>query len=116
MKGEDTRQRRKEGRARNGERSKQRAKNKARQNESRAVAREPVEEELPIIPEKKAPERKPPMPKPGDESSFSIALQVLFPYLLAGLGMVLAGMVLDVVQVRENLLQSMQGIPGAGTD
>ncbi|KAM5148195.1 solute carrier family 41 member 1-like [Mantella aurantiaca] len=99
MKGEDTRQRRKEGRARNGERAKHRAKNKGKQHESRAPAREMLEEELlPLITEKKPPERKPPMPKPGDESSFSIALQVLLPYLLAGLGMVLAGMVLDVVQ------------------
>ncbi|XP_040214924.1 solute carrier family 41 member 1-like isoform X1 [Rana temporaria] len=100
MKGEETRQRRKEGRAKNTERSKQRAKHKARHNESRAPTREMVEEELlpPVIPEKRPQEKKPPMPKPGDESSFSIALQVLFPYLLAGLGMVLAGLVLDVVQ------------------
>lgn len=100
MKGEETRQRRKEGRAKNGERSKQRAKHKAKHSESRVLTREMVEEELlpPVIPEKRPPERKAPMPKPGDESSFSIALQVLLPYLLAGLGMVLAGMVLDVVQ------------------
>ncbi|XP_068109181.1 solute carrier family 41 member 3 [Hyperolius riggenbachi] len=98
MKGEDSRQRRKEGRAKNGERAKHRGKNKNRQNEGRNIAREVVEEELPLIPEKRPPERKPPMYKPGEESSFSIALQVLFPYLLAGLGMVMAGMVLDVVQ------------------
>ncbi|KAM4721205.1 solute carrier family 41 member 1-like [Rhinophrynus dorsalis] len=97
MKGEDTRQRKKEGRARNGERSKQRVKNKSKQNESKAVTRE-VQEEIPLIPEKRPPEKRAPMPKPGEESSFSIALQVLFPYLLAGLGMVFAGMVLDVVQ------------------
>ncbi|XP_075177655.1 solute carrier family 41 member 1-like isoform X1 [Anomaloglossus baeobatrachus] len=99
MKGEETRQRRKEGRAKNGERSKHRGKNKAKQNENRAVHREIVEEEVPLIPEKRPPpERKAPMPRPGDESSISIALQVLFPYLLAGLGMVMAGMVLDIVQ------------------
>lgn len=103
MKGEDTRQRRKEGRAKNGERSKHRGKNKGKHNENRAIAREVLEEELPLIPEKRPPpppQRKPPMHKPGEESSFTIALQVVFPYLLAGLGMVLAGMVLDVVQVR----------------
>nr|XP_014346539.1 PREDICTED: solute carrier family 41 member 1 [Latimeria chalumnae] len=33
------------------------------------------------------------------ESSFSIGLQVLFPFLLAGFGTVAAGMVLDIVQV-----------------
>ncbi|KAG8536595.1 hypothetical protein GDO81_026035, partial [Engystomops pustulosus] len=83
MKGEDTRQRRKEGRARNGERSKHRAKNKGKHNESRSINRDFVEEELPLIPEKRPPpEKKPPMPRPGDESSSSIALQVLFPYLL----------------------------------
>ncbi|XP_056380858.1 solute carrier family 41 member 3 isoform X2 [Hyla sarda] len=99
MKGEDTRQRKKEGRARNGERSKHRAKNKGRQNENRNIHKEIVEEEVPLIPEKRPlPEKKAPMPRPGDESSFSIGLQVLFPYLAAGLGMVLAGMVLDIVQ------------------
>ena len=33
-----------------------------------------------------------------EETSFGIALQVLFPYLIAGLGMVGAGVVLDIVQ------------------
>lgn len=37
--------------------------------------------------------------KAEEESSIAIALQVLFPYLLAGMGMVMAGMVLDSVQV-----------------
>ncbi|KAG8451390.1 hypothetical protein GDO86_003556 [Hymenochirus boettgeri] len=32
------------------------------------------------------------------ETSFSIGLQVLFPFLLAGFGTVVAGMVLDIVQ------------------
>lgn len=34
------------------------------------------------------------------ETSFSIGLQVVFPFLLAGFGTVAAGMVLDIVQVR----------------
>lgn len=38
--------------------------------------------------------------KVEDESSIAICLQVLFPYLLAGMGMVMAGQVLDNVQVR----------------
>ena len=37
--------------------------------------------------------------KPEDDSSWQIALQVFFPYMVAGLGMVGAGVVLDVVQV-----------------
>ncbi|MEE6502123.1 hypothetical protein FKM82_004418 [Ascaphus truei] len=97
MKGEDTRQRKKESRARNGERSRQRAKNKGRHSDGKAGSRD-GEEEVPLIPEKRPPERKAPMAKPGEESAFSITLQVLLPYLLAGLGMVMAGMVLDVVQ------------------
>ncbi|KAI1231037.1 hypothetical protein IHE44_0008482 [Lamprotornis superbus] len=36
---------------------------------------------------------------PLKETSFSIGLQVLFPFLLAGFGTVAAGMVLDIVQV-----------------
>ncbi|XP_060793057.1 solute carrier family 41 member 1 isoform X2 [Neoarius graeffei] len=36
--------------------------------------------------------------KVDDETSVSICAQVMFPYLLAGLGMVMAGMVLDSVQ------------------
>ena len=37
--------------------------------------------------------------KEPEEASWQIALQVFFPYLIAGLGMVGAGMVLDIVQV-----------------
>ncbi|OCT85803.1 solute carrier family 41 member 3 L homeolog isoform X1 [Xenopus laevis] len=98
MKGEDTRQRQKAPRAKNGERSKQKAKNRSKQNEKRTGNREIVEEELPLIPEKRPTEKKPHIPKITEESSIAITLQVLFPYLLAGLGMVFAGMVLDVVQ------------------
>ncbi|KAG8002911.1 hypothetical protein GBF38_015519 [Nibea albiflora] len=51
-------------------------------------------------PPKKQEEGKPKVPvtKLEEESSFAICLQVLFPYLLAGMGMVMAGMVLDNVQ------------------
>lgn len=45
---------------------------------------------------KKLPEER---PKVEEESAIAICLQVLFPYLLAGMGMVMAGMVLDNVQV-----------------
>ncbi|GAA6076334.1 solute carrier family 41 member 1 isoform X1 [Tachysurus ichikawai] len=38
--------------------------------------------------------------KVEEETSKSICAQVMFPYLLAGMGMVMAGMVLDAVQVR----------------
>eukprot|EP00095_Tigriopus_kingsejongensis_P009047 snap_masked-scaffold308_size214241-processed-gene-0.0 protein:Tk09047 transcript:snap_masked-scaffold308_size214241-processed-gene-0.0-mRNA-1 annotation:"solute carrier family 41 member 2" len=36
--------------------------------------------------------------QPSEESCSSITLQVLFPFLVAGLGMVAAGLVLDIVQ------------------
>ncbi|KAL7399668.1 hypothetical protein ABVT39_028315 [Epinephelus coioides] len=51
-------------------------------------------------PPKKQAEEKPKVPvaKMEEESAIAICLQVLFPYLLAGMGMVLAGMVLDDVQ------------------
>uniref|UniRef100_A0A8I3S6B6 Solute carrier family 41 member n=1 Tax=Canis lupus familiaris TaxID=9615 RepID=A0A8I3S6B6_CANLF len=39
-------------------------------------------------------------PSPLKETSFSIGLQVLFPFLLAGFGTVAAGMVLDIVQAN----------------
>lgn len=45
-------------------------------------------------------DRVPAPPSPLKETSFSIGLQVLFPFLLAGFGTVAAGMVLDIVQVR----------------
>lgn len=52
------------------------------------------------LPKKTAEEkRKVPVAKVEEESSVAICLQVLFPYLLAGMGMVMAGMVLDNVQV-----------------
>lgn len=52
-------------------------------------------------PPKKPAEERPKVSaaKVEEESSIAICLQVLFPYLLAGMGMVMAGMVLDSVQV-----------------
>uniref|UniRef100_A0A3B1JSX8 Solute carrier family 41 member n=1 Tax=Astyanax mexicanus TaxID=7994 RepID=A0A3B1JSX8_ASTMX len=54
----------------------------------------------PIVPPKKPAEEKKKtlLAKTEEESSIAICLQVLFPYLLAGMGMVMAGMVLDSVQ------------------
>ncbi|XP_055039820.1 solute carrier family 41 member 1 [Misgurnus anguillicaudatus] len=43
-------------------------------------------------------DQSPVPPVPLKETSFSIGLQVLFPFLLAGFGTVAAGMVLDMVQ------------------
>lgn len=61
------------------------------------------QDELPLLPPiqpvKKAVEEKVAVAKVEEESSIFIGLQVLFPYLLAGMGMVMAGMVLDSVQV-----------------
>uniref|UniRef100_A0A6Q2Y3U8 Solute carrier family 41 member n=1 Tax=Esox lucius TaxID=8010 RepID=A0A6Q2Y3U8_ESOLU len=51
----------------------------------------------PVQPVRKAVE-KVSVSKVKEESSVFIALQVLLPYLLAGMGMVMAGMVLDLVQ------------------
>lgn len=51
--------------------------------------------------------RKVPVAKVEEESSIAICLQVVFPYLLAGMGMVMAGMVLDSVQVSEGSLQRL---------
>lgn len=42
------------------------------------------------------------MPK---ESPLAMALQIIVPFLLAGFGTVSAGMVLDIVQVRGNVLE-----------
>ena len=44
--------------------------------------------------------QSPEPPPPLKETAFSIGLQVVFPFLLAGFGTVAAGMVLDIVQVR----------------
>lgn len=38
--------------------------------------------------------------KVEEESSLAVCFQVLFPYLLAGMGMVMAGMVLHYIQVN----------------
>ncbi|KAF4093851.1 hypothetical protein AMELA_G00006490 [Ameiurus melas] len=43
-------------------------------------------------------DQSPVPPVPLKETSFSIGLQVVFPFLLAGFGTVAAGMVLDIVQ------------------
>lgn len=47
--------------------------------------------------------QSPEPPVPLKETSFSIGLQVVFPFLLAGFGTVAAGMVLDIVQVSNML-------------
>lgn len=46
-------------------------------------------------------DQSPEPPAPLKETSFSIGLQVVFPFLLAGFGTVAAGMVLDIVQVSD---------------
>lgn len=58
-------------------------------------------------PTKKPAELKPKVSvaKVEDESSLAVCLQVLFPYLLAGMGMVMAGMVLHNVQVSTSIRQ-----------
>lgn len=40
----------------------------------------------------------------SEEGSFTIGLQVFFPFLVAGFGTVLAGLLLDVVQVKNHVL------------
>nr|XP_056716121.1 solute carrier family 41 member 3 isoform X1 [Euleptes europaea] len=97
MKGEETRQRRKEGRSRNGERSRHKTKTKSKHKESK-LGTQGTEDGPLLLPPKQLAEAKVPMAKPQEESALSIGLQVLLPYLLAGVGMVLAGMVLDYVQ------------------
>jgi len=44
-------------------------------------------------------DRSPEPPAPLKETSFTVGLQVVIPFLLAGFGTVAAGMVLDIVQV-----------------
>ncbi|XP_005025150.1 solute carrier family 41 member 3 isoform X4 [Anas acuta] len=97
MKGEEARQRRKEGRTRNGERSRHKAKSKGKHRESRLGSQEAEDVSLPAQ-QKLLAEEKASMAKSREESAITICLQVLLPYLLAGFGMVLAGMVLDYVQ------------------
>ncbi|XP_060095652.1 solute carrier family 41 member 3 isoform X1 [Heteronotia binoei] len=97
MKGEEARQRRKEGRSRNGERSRHKAKAKSKHKESK-LGTQGTEDGPLLLPPKQSAEAKVAMAKLQEESALSIGLQVLLPYLLAGIGMVLAGMVLDYVQ------------------
>nr|XP_034962376.1 solute carrier family 41 member 3 isoform X1 [Zootoca vivipara]XP_034962377.1 solute carrier family 41 member 3 isoform X1 [Zootoca vivipara] len=97
MKGEETRQRRKEGRTRNGERSRHKAKGKVKHKESK-LGSQGTEDGSLLVPEKQPAEAKVAMAKLQEESAIVIGLQVLLPYMMAGMGMVLAGMVLDYVQ------------------
>jgi len=100
MKGEEVRQRKKDSRTRNGERSRHKAKSKGKHRESRLGSQEAEDVSL-AAQQKLLAEEKVAMAKSQEESAIAICLQVLLPYILAGLGMVLAGMVLDYVQVRE---------------
>ncbi|XP_020670815.3 solute carrier family 41 member 3 isoform X1 [Pogona vitticeps] len=97
MKSEETRQRRKEGRTRNGERSRHKAKGKSKHRESK-LGSQGAEDGPLLLSQKQPAEAKVAMAKLQEESAVTIGLQVLFPYMLAGMGMVLAGMVLDYVQ------------------
>uniref|UniRef100_A0A8D0B071 Solute carrier family 41 member n=1 Tax=Salvator merianae TaxID=96440 RepID=A0A8D0B071_SALMN len=97
MKGEETRQRRKEGRPRNGERSRQKAKSKSKHKESK-LGSQGTEDGSLLLPQKQPAEAKVAMAKLQEESAIAMGLQVVLPYMLAGMGMVLAGMVLDYVQ------------------
>lgn len=99
MKGEETRQRRKEGRTRNGERSRHKAKGKVKHKESKLGSQGTEDGSLLLLPQKQPAEAKVAMAKLQEESAIVIGLQVLLPYMMAGMGMVLAGMVLDYVQV-----------------
>ncbi|RMB98892.1 hypothetical protein DUI87_24436 [Hirundo rustica rustica] len=105
MKGEEVRQRRKEGRSRNGERSRHKGKSKGKHRESRLGSQEAEDVSL-HAQQKLLAEEKAAVAKSKEESAISICLQVLLPYLLAGLGMVLAGMVLDYVQVMQALCRA----------
>lgn len=96
MKSEDVRQRKKEGRSKNGESSRHKVKKKSKQNDRKLGTTEC--EDVPLVPQKQQAEKKVVMAKLEEESAKAIGLQVIFPYLLAGLGMVMAGMVLDSVQ------------------
>lgn len=60
-------------------------------------------------------DQSPEPPAPLKETSFSIGLQVVLPFLLAGFGTVAAGMVLDIVQVSRNGFDSHQFILGQVT-
>ncbi|KAF4799383.1 Solute carrier family 41 member 1 [Turdus rufiventris] len=107
MKGEEVRQRRKEGRSRNGERSRHKGRSKGKHRESRLGSQEP--EDVSVHAQQKLlAEEKAAMAKSQEESAISICLQVLLPYLLAGLGMVLAGMVLDYVQCVAMVVTQLQ--------
>ncbi|XP_041656158.1 solute carrier family 41 member 1-like [Cheilinus undulatus] len=105
MPGEDkppqqTRQRKKhkksrsKGKSQGGSPSGQRADSIDSQDELLLPPVPPPPPKKPVVEEKP----KVSVAKVEEESSIAICLQVLFPYLLAGMGMVMAGMVLDSVQ------------------
>uniref|UniRef100_A0A8C9VC10 Solute carrier family 41 member n=1 Tax=Scleropages formosus TaxID=113540 RepID=A0A8C9VC10_SCLFO len=98
MPGEEVRQRKGGGRSK-----KSRSKGKGRQSGSASLDGQDVPlcpQPPPAASQKKMAEEKArtAVAKVDEESSIAICLQVLFPYLLAGMGMVMAGMVLDSVQ------------------
>uniref|UniRef100_A0A8C9T2P4 Solute carrier family 41 member n=1 Tax=Scleropages formosus TaxID=113540 RepID=A0A8C9T2P4_SCLFO len=97
MPGEEVRQRKGGGRSK-----KSRSKGKGRQSGSASLDGQDVPlcpQPPPAASQKKMAEEKArtAVAKVDEESSIAICLQVLFPYLLAGMGMVMAGMVLDSI-------------------
>ncbi|XP_029288582.1 solute carrier family 41 member 1 isoform X2 [Cottoperca gobio] len=55
-------------------------------------------------------DQSPEPPAPLKETSFTIGLQVVFPFLLAGFGTVAAGMVLDIVQANIGQMDSAKNM------
>ncbi|KAM8829907.1 solute carrier family 41 member 1-like isoform 1-T1 [Synchiropus picturatus] len=96
-----------------GEDKQQQPRQRKKNKKSRAKGKSPLaaasssdgDDGFLLPPAPQPPAKKPVVEKPKvsaakleEESSLAICLQVLFPFLLAGMGMVMAGMVLDTVK------------------
>lgn len=100
MPAEDVRQRK------SGRKKSRKGKGKGQSSNEKTIGVNGHDEVLPSPPASSSPRRpaeeksKTAQAKVDEETSVSICAQVMFPYLLAGMGMVMAGMVLDSVQVQ----------------
>ncbi|XP_028909308.1 solute carrier family 41 member 3 isoform X2 [Ornithorhynchus anatinus] len=107
MKGREARQRRKEGKVRNEKQFGQKLKSHSKHGADGELSGPEAEDAS--LPQKQLIATKTLRVEPKEETAFAISLQVVLPYIVAGLGLTLAGIMLDSIQDWK-VFKQMEGI------
>ncbi|XP_028909311.1 solute carrier family 41 member 3 isoform X4 [Ornithorhynchus anatinus] len=104
MKGREARQRRKEGKVRNEKQFGQKLKSHSKHGADGELSGPEAEDAS--LPQKQLIATKTLRVEPKEETAFAISLQVVLPYIVAGLGLTLAGIMLDSIQANTGQMDS----------